>query len=450
MQHCQFSLFKSKKFLPLFITQFLGAFNDNAFKNAFLIWFTYDMAERTNINAPMMITVAAGLFILPFFLFSATAGQIADKYEKSMLAQKIKQIEIILMLLSAICFYFQTISGLLIILFLMGVQSTFFGPIKYSLLPEHLKAHELISGNGLIDAGTFLAILLGTIFGDLVIRTTYGRPLLSFAIILCAVLGWWSSYYIPKSAIADPEIKINKNIALETWKILGYARSESTVWLAILGISWFWFIGATFLTQFPIYTKIIIGGNEQIVTLFLSIFSIGISFGSMLCNRLLKSEINARFVPWGSIGISAAIILFIASTHFYVQDHLAYTHMLQSTQVLQQLNHHAFIGVSEFFSISLYSYAILFSLMIFSICAGIYVVPLYAIMQHRAHTAHLARIIAANNMLNAIFMVLASALAFGLFLMRLSVIEILLFVGLINIPMFFMIRGIIKERLQHV
>jgi acyl-[acyl-carrier-protein]-phospholipid O-acyltransferase / long-chain-fatty-acid--[acyl-carrier-protein] ligase len=449
MQHCQFSLFKSKKFLPLFITQFLGAFNDNAFKNAFLIWFTYDMAERTGINAPMMITVAAGLFILPFFLFSATAGQIADKYEKSMLAQKIKQIEIILMLLCAICFYFQTISGLLVILFLMGVQSTFFGPIKYSLLPEHLKAHELISGNGLIDAGTFLAILLGTIFGDLVIRTTYGRPLLSFAIILCAVLGWWSSYYIPKSAIADSEIKINTNIALETWKILGYARSESTVWLAILGISWFWFIGATFLTQFPIYTKIIIGGNEQIVTLFLSIFSIGISLGSMLCNRLLKSEINARFVPWGSMGISAAIILFTASTHFYVQDHLVYTHMLQSTQVLQHLNHHAFIGVSEFFSISLYSYAILFTLMIFSICSGIYVVPLYAIMQHRAHTAHLARIIAANNMLNAIFMVLASALAFGLFLMRLSVMEILLSVGLINIPMFFMMRGIIKGRLKH-
>lgn len=450
MQHRQFVLFKSKRFLPLFVTQFLGAFNDNAFKNAFLIWFTYDMAERTGTNASMMITIAAGLFILPFFLFSATAGQMADKYEKSMLAQKIKLIEIILMLLCAICFYFQTIPGLLIILFLMGVQSTFFGPIKYSLLPEHLKSHELISGNGLIDAGTFLAILLGTIFGDLVIRTTHGRLLVSCAIILCAVLGWWSSYHIPQSEIADSDIKINKNIVLETCKILGYARQEQTVWLAILGISWFWFIGATFLTQFPIYTKTIVGGNEQIVTLFLSIFSIGISLGSMLCNRLLKSDINARFVPWGSIGISVAIILFTASTHFYVQDHLTYMHMLQSTQTLPHPNHHAFIGVGEFLSISLYSYAILISLTIFSICAGIYVVPLYAIMQHRAHAAHLARIIAANNMLNAMFMVLASALAFGLFLMHLSVMEILLSVGIINIPIFLMMRGIIKRRLKRV
>ena len=283
-----------RSLLGLMITQFFGAFNDNAFKNALLIWLTYDMAAKSSVSASTMVTIAAGLFILPFFLLSATAGQIVDKYERSRLTQKIKQVEIILMIGCTACFYLQSIYGLFGVLFLMGVQSTFFGPIKYSLLPEHLNKSELISGNGLIGGGTFLAILFGTIFGGLIIRTEYGIEALSLCVIGFAVIGWISSCFIPKAPIDDASLEIGWNIAKETRKIIGYARKDRTVWLSMICISWFWFVGVTFITQFPVYTKEILGGNEYIVTLLLTIFSVGIGVGSIFCNKLLKGKINSR------------------------------------------------------------------------------------------------------------------------------------------------------------
>lgn len=422
-------LLKTKRFLPLFVTQFFGAFNDNAFKNAFLIWFTYDVAETSGIDAQTVVTLAAGLFILPFFLFSATAGQIADKYERSWLTQKIKQVEITLMVICATCFYFQSIYGLLMVLFLMGVQSTFFGPIKYSLLPEHLKKDELISGNGLIEGGTFLSILLGTIFGGLIIRTVYGVELLSLCVVSFAVVGWISSRSIPKAPIGDPNLKISWNIISQTWKIIGHAREERTVWLSIIGISWFWLIGATFLTQFPVYTKEVIGGNEYIVTLFLTIFSVGIGIGSVLCNKLLKGEINGRLVPYGAIGMTIAIVLFVFASNIYT-------------------NVGSIIGLLEFLSSGIEAWLIIGGLFMVSIFAGIYIVPLYAIMQHRSNDKYLARIIAANNVFNALFMVLASIFAIGMFSMNFTVIEVLLTIGIINIPVFFVINGVVKRRLK--
>lgn len=426
----QTHLVKSKRFLPLFITQFFGAFNDNAFKNAFLIWFTYDVANSHGMNASMMVTLAAGLFILPFFLLSAAAGQLADKYEKSWLTQKIKQVEILLMIACAICFFYESVYGLLAILFLMGAQSTFFGPIKYSLLPEHLRDDELISGNGLIEGGTFLSILLGTIFGGLIIRTEYGVELLSFCVIGFAIIGWIASRSIPQAPIGAPKLKIGWNIAAETWKIICFAREERTVWLSIIGISWFWLIGATFLTQFPVYTKNVVGGNEHIVTLFLTIFSIGIGVGSVWCNSLLKGEINGRLVPLGSIGMTIAIIIFTVASHFY------------------KTPSDGLIGFLDFFAAGLSSWIILFSLLMLSVCAGIYIVPLYAIMQHRSEDAYLARIVAANNVLNALFMVLASIATLILFSFGLTVVEILLTVGLANIPVFLVVRGVVKRRLN--
>lgn len=423
-------LLKTKRFLPLFITQFFGAFNDNAFKNAFLIWFTYDIAVRTGADASIMLTIAAGLFILPFFLFSATAGQLADKYEKSWITQKVKQLEIIMMVACAIGFYLQSVYGLLFVLFMMGVHSTLFGPIKYSLLPEHLKDNELISGNGLIEGGTFLSILLGTIFGGLIIRTEYGTILLSVFVIAFAVIGWVSSRYIPKAHISDAKLKISWNIFKETWKIIGYAQKERTVWLSVIGISWFWLIGATFLTQFPVYTKGVIGGNEHIVTLFLTIFSIGVGFGSMLCNKLLKGQINGRLVPYGSFGITIAIILFTLASNFYVSSG-------------------SDIGLYEFLSSGIAAWMIILSLLILSVSSGIYIVPLYAIMQHRSDGKYLSRIIAANNVMNALFMVLASIYAIGIFTLGFSVIELLLSVGIINIPVFFIIKGVVKRRLKN-
>lgn len=423
-------LLKTKRFLPLFITQFFGAFNDNAFKNAFLIWFTYDVAVKTGVDASIMLTLAAGLFILPFFLFSATAGQIADKFEKSWVTQKIKQLEIILMASAIVCFYLQSVSGLLVVLFMMGVHSTFFGPIKYSLLPEHLKDDELISGNGLIEGGTFLSILLGTIFGGLIIRNEYGVEILAVFIIGFSITGWLSSRYIPKAPISDAKLKISWNIAKETWKIVGYARKERTVWLSIIGISWFWLIGATFLTQFPVYTKNVIGGNEHIVTLLLTIFSIGVGFGSVLCNKLLKGQINGRLVPCGSLGISVAVIMFTIASKVYAPSGSE-------------------IGVVDFISSGLPAWLILLALLMLSVFSGIYIVPLYAIMQHRSDEKYLSRIIAANNVLNALFMVVASIYGVGVFAAGFGVVELLLSVGLVNIPVFFIIRKVVERRLHN-
>jgi acyl-[acyl-carrier-protein]-phospholipid O-acyltransferase/long-chain-fatty-acid--[acyl-carrier-protein] ligase len=425
----QIHLLKTRRFLPLFITQFFGAFNDNAFKNALLIWFTYDLAIKTGQDAQIVVTLAAGLFILPFFLFSALAGNFADKFEKSKLVQKIKQVEILLMLLCFVGFHFQNLNFLLAILFFMGIQSTFFGPLKYSLLPLHLKDDELISGNGIIEGGTFISILLGTIVGGLVIRTHYGVEIICAGLILFAVVGYFASRFIPESKSDDPNLKINFNIFVQTWKIVNFAKKEKTVWLSIIGISWFWLIGATFLTQFPVYAKNVIGGDERIVTFLLSIFSIGIALGSVLCNKLLKGKIDGGLVPHGSLGITISIISFFVFGALYQQNH----------------NLVDVIGVYEFLFANIYGFFISLSLLSLSIFSGIYIVPLYAIMQHRSDEKYLARIIAANNVINALFMVLSSIVAILLFSLKLKVDEILLIVGILNLGVFFVVKKLVKN-----
>jgi MFS family permease len=422
-------LLKSQRFLPLFITQFFGAFNDNVFKNAFLIWFTYDISSKLNMDAQLMVTIASGLFVLPFFLFSALAGQIADKFEKSKITHIIKIAEIVIMAFSFIGFYFENIYLLLLLVFLMGIHSTFFGPIKYSLLPETLKDKELVSGNALIEGGTFLAILLGTILGGVVIRSQNGIEIICVAVVLFAVIGYVASRFIPKTPISDSGLKIGFNIFSQTWKIIGFARKENTVWLSIIGISWFWFIGLTFLSQFPIYTRNIINGDEFIVTLFLSIFSIGIGVGSVMCNKLLKGQINGRLVPFGSIGISLGILFFCFASNLYqTPDNI--------------------ISLGEFFANSFASYLIVLSLLTIAIFSGIYIVPLYAIMQHRSDNKYLSRIVAANNVLNALFMVASSFVIVGLIALRLTLIQIFLTLGIFNIFVFLFIRKIVNQNLK--
>ncbi|MFT6106740.1 MAG: acyl-[acyl-carrier-protein]-phospholipid O-acyltransferase [Rickettsiales bacterium] len=429
----QAHLLKSKRFLPLFITQFFGAFNDNAFKNAFLIWFTYDLAVKTGQNPQIIVTLAAGLFILPFFLFSALAGSFADKFEKSKLVQRIKQVEIVLMVLCFAGFYFQSLFLLLGILFLMGIQSTFFGPLKYSLLPLHLRDDELISGNGMIEGGTFISILLGTIIGGLLIRAVYGVEIVCGMLILFAVVGYSSSRFIPNSKSDDPNAKINFNIFVQTWRIINFAREEKTVWLSILGISWFWLIGITFLTGFPIYSKNIIGGDEKIVTLLLSIFSIGIAIGSVMCNKLLKGKIDGRLVPWGSFGISVSVIALFIFGKFYQKN-------IDTLEL---------ISIGNFLFGNIYGFLISLSLLALSIFSGIYIVPLYSIMQHRANSKYLARIVAANNVMNALFMVCASIGAMALFASGLNISQIFLIVGIANFGVFFIIKNIVKRRLNN-
>jgi len=427
-------LLKSKRFLPLFITQFFGAFNDNVFKSSFLIWFTYYMSQKLGMNAQIMVTITSGLFILPFFLFSALSGQLADKYEKSKIVRVIKIAEILIMGFSFAGFYFENIALLLTLIFLMGVHSTFFGPIKYSLLPEHLKDNELVSGNALIELGTFLAILLGTILGGVVILSTNGIKIISVTVVSFAIIGYLSSCFIPKAPASDPKLNIRFNIITQTWKIISHAKKENVVWLSIIGISWFWFIGATFLSQLPIYTKNIIGGDEYIVTLFLSIFSIGIGIGSSMCNKLLKGKISGSLVPFGSIGITIGIIIFCTASYFYNSP--------------ASSNH--LISIKEFLSAGIYSWLIILGLITIVISSGIYIVPLYAIVQHISKEKHLSRIIAANNVLNALFMVFSSIAIVILSKLNISLLQIFLLVGLFNILVFLAINKIVKHKISRI
>jgi len=421
----QIHLLKSTKFLPLFITQFFGAFNDNAFKNAFLIWVTYDIAQKLQINTHIIITIASGLFILPFFLFSSLAGSLSDKFEKSKLVKIIKIFEILIVSSSFIGFYFENIYILLCITFLIGTQSTFFGPIKYSLLPEHLEKDELIIGNSLIELGTFLAILFGTIIGGIVIRLPNGIIIISTIVVLAAIIGYISSRFIPKTKINDINLKINFNIFTQTWRIIKYARKNNIVWFSIIGISWFWLIGFTLLSQLPIYTKNIINGNEFVITFFLTIFSIGIGIGSTMCNKLLKGKISGKIIPFGSIGISIGILLFCISSQFY-----------------QHSNN--IINIKEFLTNDYIGYFISFSLLIIAISSGIYVVPLYAIMQHRSDKKYLSRIIATTNILGALFMVTSSFIIIILSKLNITLIEIFFIIAFTNILVLFSIKQKIK------
>ncbi len=427
----QNNLFKTKRFAPLFITQFLGAFNDNAFKNAFLIWFTYEVSLFHGLDASIMVTFAGGLFILPFFLFSATAGQLSDKYEKSWLTQKIKLIEIVLMLLCGFFFYIKSVEGLLIILFLMGVQSTFFGPIKYSLLPEHLKENELVTGNAWIEGGTFLSILLGTIFGGVIITLPFGSMILAFFLILFAIIGYISSFSIPKAHIFDSQLKISLNFIRETSKIISYARKDKKVWLSILAISWFWYIGITFLTLFPVYTNFVMKGNELLVTFFMTTFSLGIGVGSALCSSLLKGKITGKFIPISVLCMSLSIILLVISSIFY----------LDSTPSTQ-----GSINIYDFITMNIWSCGIITGILLLSIFGGIYIVPLYAIMQHFSDKKYISRIIAGNNIINSLFMVVASLFSSILLSFGLDTIDVFSIVGILNFIVFTYIVITIKRR----
>lgn len=420
-------LLLSKRFLPLFMTQFFSAFTNNAFKSALFVWFAFGTLNNSTLNPALLVTLSAGIFMLPFFIFSATAGQLADKYEKSWLTQKIKQFEIVLLIASAIIFHFHHIYGLIIILFFVGVQATFFGPIKYALLPENLQDHELISGNGLIETGTFLAILLGTILGGLIIRIPYGISLLSGILIIISIISWKSSCYIPKSRIADPSLKIRWRVLTETWKIIRFAVENKIVWFSIMSISWFWLIGATFLTQFPSYTRDIIHGNERIVTLFLTMFSIGICVGSSLCNRLLKGEINSRLIPWGCMGMSLFILdFYLGGLSFH------------STQPEQ------LIGIKLFLN-SYQGWRIIFDLFMLAVFAGIYIVPLYTMMQHFSNKHQLGRIVAVNNIMNAFFMVMANVISFGLLYFGCNINQIFLILAIANVGVFFLVFRFIRK-----
>lgn len=408
----QFSLLSQRRFLPFFLTQFLGAFNDNIFRNGLVILITFQGVLIAGMNSSQLANVAGALFIFPFFLFSATAGQLADKYEKAILFQRIKLLEVILMLLAAVAFMTTSYYGLLGVLFLMGCQSTLFGPVKYSYLPQQLESHELVGGNGLIESGTYLAIIFGLIAGILAItQSSTSQPVISLLLVGIAVLGYLTSRYIPATKAADPDLKINWNVWVETWRIVAIARRKKSVFLPILGISWFWFFGSAMTLQVPAYTLDILNGSKEIATLLLVAFAVGVGAGSLLCEKMSGHRVELGLVPFGSIGLS----LFSIDLYF-----------AQPVAVLDAVS-----GVADFMQRAS-SYRILADLILIGAFGGFYSVPLYAMVQERADRQYMSRIIAANNILNSLFMVAAAALAIFVFKIGLSIPHLFLILAGLN------------------
>jgi acyl-[acyl-carrier-protein]-phospholipid O-acyltransferase / long-chain-fatty-acid--[acyl-carrier-protein] ligase len=413
----QFALLRTRRFWPLFVTQAIGAFNDNAFRYALSILLIYDLGPRLGFPegyAGLLNTISAGLLILPFFVFSATAGQIADKFDKALLARRIKLIEILIVALASISLFTDQVWLQLLTVFLTGTQSAFFGPIKYSILPQHLERHELLGGNGLIEMGTFLSILLGTLFGSFAIQSEMGRHGVSVVMIGLAVIAYLSARQIPEAPPPQPELKINPNIAQATWRMIGIARERHDVLLAILGISWFWFLGVIFLTQIPLFTQTELGANETVASLIIAAFTIAIGLGSIVTNRLLKGEVSVKYVPVASI----LITLFIIDLYF-------------ATGSLRAGIGNALLTPVDILS-SFSGLRVLVDLALIAFCAGLFAVPLYALVQQRSAPQKRARVIAANNIINAIFMTTATVLSFLALGSGLSVRSLFLATGLAN------------------
>ena len=408
----QFNLLGTNRFLPLFCTQFLGALNDNIYKNALIIFVAFTLADRLAVNGSMMVVIASGLFILPFFLFSANAGQIADKYEKAMLIRRIKVAEILIMSLAAVGFLMQSLTILLVVLFLMGAQSTFFGPLKYGILPQHLGVQELTGGNGMIQMATYLAILVGTIIGGLLIALGHvGTYLVSATVIIVALSGWLTSRHIPEAAAFEPGMVLDWNIARQTVRIIRYALDDKSIFVPIVAISWFWFHGATFLSLVPGYTRAVLHGNEIVATLLLFALSVGIGTGSLLCERLTRGRIEPGLVPVGAAGLTLfPLDLYLAGTPgaaAIIDPHL----FLEQWQYLR----------------------ILLDLVLIGFCGGLYIVPLYAMVQYRSSPDHRARVIAANNIINALFMVISAAVISLLIHLNLRFTTLFLVVAVLNL-----------------
>ena len=411
-----FNLFTTRRFLPLFITQFLAAFNDNLFKNALIIMITYRIAAADSAQAALLVNSAFGLFILPSFLFSALAGDLADKYDRAQIARSVKVVEIVLTCLGTAGLASGSMPLLLATLFGFGTHAAFFGTVKYAILPQHLAATELLTGNALIEAGTFLAILTGTLLGGLLILQPAGIWLLAPLMIGLAICGAYVSRWIPAAPGADPDLKISLNIPRGTWALLRFSMAKRDIRLCILGISWFWFMGSIFLAQFAPFAKDVLHADGAIVTLFLTVFSIGIAFGSLLCDRLLRGYARATPVPLAALGMSLCGFDLYGS----------------SMAAIARTTPTALTSLADFAASGpgLHVLADLFGL---ALCGGFFIVPLYTLLQTRADKAHGARAIAANNLVNALFMVGAAGLAVLLLTLGCTIPQIFLITATLNI-----------------
>lgn len=381
-------LLRSRRFLPMFLTQFFGALNDNVYKQALLLVFTYGWISQQSANVSTLNNLAALLFILPYFIFSATAGQLADKYERAQLVRAIKLLEIIIMLIGTVGFILGNLWLLLMALFLMGAQSTFFGPIKYAILPEVLKPHELMSGNAIFQSGTSIAILLGMILGGAVISVSAGNLVwISLTVVIIALIGYASSRFVLTQRVTAPDIQIDWNFFRTSFQTLKYAKSLPMIFLILLGNSWYWFYGATYLTQIPQLTQQNLHASENVVSLLLTLFSVGIGVGSLLCRKIGGTEVNIKMVPIGAVGLTV-FAFYLAGTLAFVPEKTG-----------------ALLGLAEVFQQDWSYYHVMCAVTLLGISGGFYIVPLYAMMQAYSPRSHRARVVAANNILNAVFMV---------------------------------------------
>lgn len=413
-QHSQFSLLGTRRFLPFFLTQLLGAFNDNIFKQSLILAILYKLSSSA--DSSLLVNLCALLFILPFFLFSALGGQFGEKFAKDSLIRAIKFAEILIMLAGAAGVLLGNLPLMLAVLFCMGTQSALFGPVKYSILPQHLREEELVGGNALVEMGTFLAILAGTIGAGIMMASSGYASLVAGTVVTVAVLGYLASRGIPRAHAALPELMLDWNIFRQSWRImrLGLAEQRPSVSRSLVGSSWFWFLGAVYLTQIPAYAKQWLYGDESVVTLILTVFSLGIALGSMLCERMSGHKVEIGLVPFGSIGLTLfGVLLWWHSGGF--------------PQGIQAHDWLTVLGYGQ-------AWWVLSSILGIGLFGGLYIVPLYALIQSRTAEHERARVIAANNILNALFMVV-SAIVSILFLSvaELSIPQLFLAIALMNV-----------------
>ncbi len=430
----QFRLLGQRRFAPFFATQFLGALNDNVFRNGLVILITFQGVIVAGMDHTQLANVAAGLFILPYLLFSASAGQLADKYEKSMLIRRVKVMEIVLMMLATVSLTTESYSLLLLVLFLMGCQSTIFGPVKYAYLPQKLTDDELVGGNALVESGTYIAIILGLIVGGIAVGDEIAlgfdvtrQTVLGACLILVALAGYATSLQVPKTAAVDPTLRFNWNAWQETWRIISYAREDRSVFLSILGISWFWFFGSAMTIQIPAYTLDILNGDEAITTTLLAAFAVGVGIGSLLCERMSGHRIELGLVPFGSIGLS----LFAVDLYFAQPQ----AHSVPASSIIEFLQRSG-------------SWRVLADLALLGAFGGFYSVPLYALIQKRAERKHLSRIIAANNIINSLLMVSAAIVSIVVLRLGFSIPELFVVIAVLNALVAIYIYSLLPEFLM--
>lgn len=423
--HSQFTLFGKRRFLPFFLTQLSGAFNDNLFKQALILAILYKIGSSA--DSSLLINLCALLFILPFFLFSALGGQLGEKYPKERLIRAIKAGEIAIMLAGAAGMLLGNLPLLLAVLFCMGTQSALFGPVKYSVLPKLLEDHELVGGNALVEMGTFLAILAGTITAGVMMASEGYAQLIAGSVVLVAIAGYLASRKVPATGASFPTLQMDWNLFRQTGAILRMGLGQRlSVSRSLIGNSWFWFLGATYLTQIPAYSKDLLHGDETVVTLILTVFSVGIALGSLLCERLSGHKVEIGLVPFGSMGLTLFGLLL----------------WWQSGGFPQGSTPHDWLTLLSFGQ----AWWILTSVLGIGVFGGFYIVPLYALIQSRTAEQERARVVAANNILNALLMVASALVAILLLSVAgLSIPQLFLVVSLMNVAVSAYIFSIVPE-----